>query len=88
MINYVMFAILMAGCVLFIILYRGPKLTDREAVWTLCGMLFGTIFWIVALVLELPHIYRPLEPNPLMAVTVIGGVLGWAAAKALRFKGD
>jgi len=86
--DHITFVILMTGCAIFIIFYRGPRLTNREAVWVLCGMLFGTTFWIAAVILKLPHIYRPYEPNPLVAVTVIGGMLGWVAAKALRFNGD
>jgi hypothetical protein len=80
--------ILMAGCVLFVSFYRGPKLTNREAVWALWGMFFGAIFWIVAIVIKLPHIYPLSQPNPLTAVTLIGGLLGWIAAKVFRVKSD
>jgi hypothetical protein len=86
MIRSVEIGILFAGCIILVLFYRGPKLTKPEAIWALGGMFGGALFWTAAVVLKLPNIYRPLEPNPLMAIVLIGGLLGWAVAKVFRFK--
>jgi threonine/homoserine/homoserine lactone efflux protein len=57
-------------------------MTNGQARWVVGGMCVGAICWIAAGAAG--YRYALLEPNPLMALTVIGGLLGWIAAKIFR----
>jgi threonine/homoserine/homoserine lactone efflux protein len=61
--------------------YRFPNLTNRQAIWALCGMFVGGFCWAEAATLG----YRYTnDVKAIAAVMLIGGILGWLAAKVLR----
>jgi hypothetical protein len=56
-------------------------MTNRQAHWVVGGMCVGAVCWIAA---EAAGYHFTPQPNPLIALTVIGALLGWIAAKFFR----
>jgi slime mold cyclic AMP receptor len=63
------------------------SMTTRQAIWAVCGMLVGGFCWIGGVFLGYRYgLNYGAATQALNAAILIGGILGWIAAKVLPIR--